>query len=183
MPILQRETSQFPEDLLDGFHAAESRWWAINTKARQEKALGRQLLSHEIPFYLPLSPKSSRIGQRNFRSYLPVFPGYVFAYATDEQRAKIFSTNRVCQALPVPDENELLFDLCQVRNLIACDMPMTVEGRIQPGRRVRIKAGPMQGFEGSVLARRGKTRVLIAVRFLQNGVSIEIDDFLIEPID
>lgn len=182
MPILQCETSQFPADLLDGFCAAESRWLAINTKARQEKALSRQLLSHEIPFYLPLAPKVARIGDRNFRSYIPIFPGYIFAYATDDQRAKIYSTNRICQALEVPDADQLRFDLCQVRDLIARNVPMTVESRIEPGQMVRIKSGPMEGFQGTVLARRGRMRILIAIRFLRNGVSIEIDDFMVEPI-
>jgi hypothetical protein len=33
-----------------------------------------------------------------------------------------------------------------------------------------------------VLSRRGQTRLVIAVNFLQQGASVEIDDFLLDPI-
>jgi hypothetical protein len=40
----------------------------------------------------------------------------------------------------------------------------------------------MMGMEGIIVKRRGRTRLLVAVSFLQQGVSIEIDSYLVEPI-
>ena len=40
----------------------------------------------------------------------------------------------------------------------------------------------MAGLEGTVIHRRGKTRLLVAVKMLQQGVSLEIDDFQLEPL-
>ena len=34
-----------------------------------------------------------------------------------------------------------------------------------------------------MLVRRGKTRLIVAVTLLQQGVSVEVDDFSLEPID
>jgi len=34
-----------------------------------------------------------------------------------------------------------------------------------------------------VLVRRGETRLLVSINFLQQGASVEIDDFQLEPID
>jgi len=34
-----------------------------------------------------------------------------------------------------------------------------------------------------VLTRRGETRLLVRVNFIQKGASVEVDDFLLEPID
>jgi hypothetical protein len=38
------------------------------------------------------------------------------------------------------------------------------------------------GLEGTVVERRGEERLLIAVHFLQQGVSIQISDFQVEPL-
>jgi hypothetical protein len=59
---------------------------------------------------------------------------------------------------------------------------LTVEGRLKAGDRVRVKHGVLGGLEGTIIRRNRKTRLLIAVNYLQQGVSIEIDDFMLEPL-
>ena len=56
------------------------------------------------------------------------------------------------------------------------------DGGIAAGERVRIKSGVLKGVEGIILKRQGKTRVLVSVHFLQQGASVEIEDFQIEPV-
>ena len=157
-------------------------WWAVFTKARQEKALARDLLAQQIPFFLPLVTKDNVIRGKRVQSHVPLFPGYVFLYSGEDERVRSLKTNRISQLLPVVDQRELCFDLHQVQRLIEADAPLTVERRLETGQRVRIKHGPMMGLEGTITARRGKMRLLVAVHFLQNGVSVEIDDFMVEPI-
>ena len=185
MPILEREASHYPGTLLvDGPDPASQRkWWAVFTKARQEKALARHLLRREVPFYLPLVPRDHLIRGRKVHSFVPLFSGYVFLHGTEDERVQALATNRVSRILTVPDERQLWQDLRQVHHLIETDAPLTVERRLAPGRKVRIKAGAMMGLEGTVLARRGSIRLLVAVRFLQAGVSVEIDDYMVESID
>ena len=60
---------------------------------------------------------------------------------------------------------------------------LTPESRLAPGNRVRVCQGPLMGMEGTVLVRRNSVRLLIAVDFLQQGASIEIEDFLLEPVE
>jgi len=40
----------------------------------------------------------------------------------------------------------------------------------------------MQGLEGVVIERKGKERLLVAVTMLQQGVSVNLDDCIVEPI-
>ena len=184
MPILAAETVLYPDHLFDDFVDDFSRcWWVVYTKARQEKALARQLLGHEIPFYLPLVAKDNSIRGRRVRSHVPLFNGYVFLFGTEEERVQTLTTNRVSRILPVDDQECLVGDLKQVRHLIETDAPLTIERRLMPGRRVRVKTGAMMGLEGIVTSRRGDSRLLVAVNFLQQGVSVAIDDFMLEPLD
>jgi transcriptional antiterminator RfaH len=184
MPILGSETSVFPTHLLTELSLEESerRWWAVYTKARQEKAFARQLVQLNVPFYLPLVPKENLIRGRRVKSHIPLFGGYVFLYGTEEERVKGLTTNRVSTVLPVDDQLRLRDDLQQIARLIELDAPLTIEKQLQSGDRVRIKKGPMEGLEGSILKRRGQSRLLVAVHMLQQGVSVEIDDFLLEPL-
>ena len=90
MPILATEPSLFPENLLDDFGEAgpDRRWWAVYTKSRQEKSLARQLLEMEVPFYLPLIPKTNLIRGRKFISQIPLFGSPMSLFGNDEERVK-----------------------------------------------------------------------------------------------
>lgn len=185
MPILEREANLIPEDLLDGFTevSTDRQWWILHTKARQEKAVARQLLAWEIPFYLPLVAKQSIIRGRRVCSHVPVFDGYVFLFGDETERVTSLKTNRLSRILPVVDGWDLRQDLQQVSRLIESDAPLTIERRLDVGRRVRVKTGAMAGVEGVVISRRGNNRLLVAVKLLQQGVSVDVDDFLLEPLD
>ena len=37
--------------------------------------------------------------------------------------------------------------------------------------------------EGVVIRRRGETRLLVSVRFMQQGASVAIEDYMVEPVD
>ncbi len=114
---------------------------------------------------------------------VPLFPGYVFMFGSEQERILSLTTNRVSRILEVADPSHLRAELEQINRLIHCGAPLTVEQRLAPGNRVRIKHGAMAGLEGTVLVRRGKTRLIVAVTLLQQGVSVEVDDFSLEPID
>jgi len=186
VPILEQEQNLFPENLLDEPPGDVSgrRWLAYYTKARQEKSLARELLKLRIPFYLPLVKRHwvSPAGRRRV-SYAPLFTGYVFVFGSEDERLQSLTSNRVNRVLAVPDAGQLVFDLQQIQRLIATNAPLTVESRLLPGRRVRVRQGVFAGLEGTVLKRRGQTRLLVSVNFLQQGASVEIDDFLLEPLD
>jgi transcriptional antiterminator RfaH len=192
MPILVQEPSIYPEELFGDLESLrtegqESRpersWWVIYTKARQEKAISRELFARETPFYLPLVKRTNVCRGRKFSSYCPLFPGYVFLYASPEERVSSMVTNRVSRILEVSEGDQLRRDLLQIWQLIAANVPLTVESRLTTGDQVRIRRGPLDGLEGTVLVRRGQTRLLVSVNFLQQGASIEVDDFLLEPIN
>ena len=73
-------------------------------------------------------------------------------------------------------------DLRRVRKMIASGAPLTVEFRLEAGQLVRVKNGSLMGIERTILERRGEERLLVAVEFVQQGVAIIIDDFLVEPV-
>jgi transcription antitermination factor NusG len=187
MPILPREPDLYPAQLLESTAEApappDAEWWAMYTLARREKELMRRLRGLEVPHYAPLVPKRTRSpGGRVRASYMPLFAGYVFVRADRQQRQLALSTNCISRCLEVPDSRQLVHDLQQIHRLIELDAPLTIEARIEPGRRVRVRSGPMAGLEGTVMKRRGKEWLVVAVEFLQQGASVLLEDFQVEPL-
>jgi transcriptional antiterminator RfaH len=178
------QPSVYPADLLEGLTAepSERRWWVLYTKVHQEKAITRQLHGRGVPYYLPMVEKTSQWRGRRFVSMIPVFAGYVFLYGNEQERVWSLTTNRVSRVLFVPDVDGLSHDLRQLQHMIASGAPLTVEKRLARGDRVRVRYGPLAGLEGIVLRRSGTSRLLVAVDFLQQGASVEIDDHVLEPI-
>ena len=186
MPILAKEISTFPQTLFEDSSCdsdpGDRNWWVIFTRARHEKALARDLLKFEIPFFLPLVPRKYVIRKKLVESHIPLFSGYVFMFCSDNERVRALTTNRITELLEVDDQRQLRRDLTHLSRLIENGTPLTLQQWLEPGRRVRVTNGSLKGLEGIVKERRGgHRRLIVAVEFLQNSVSLEIDDYLVEP--
>jgi len=175
------------EDLFDGtasaMDVAGSRWWVLYTRSRQEKMIADRLASRHIPCYLPLVERVTTSGKRRFKFQIPVFSNYVFLFGGDEERQFSLETNRVSRILPVDDQHRLFSDLRNLWNLIRSGEQVTIESRLAPGQQVRIRRGPLEGIVGTIIKRRGKTRLLVSVDFMNQGASIAIEDHLVERHD
>lgn len=184
MPLLPPQNDLFPPGLLDSPEdavALGSQWVAFYTLSRREKDLMRKLEAASIPFYSPLVRRRLKSpGGRTRWSHVPLFPGYVFSLVDDDARRAALATNTVARWLPVADPGALVADLRKIQQLIASDRPLTPEARIEPGQPVRVRTGALAGLEGTVVKRRGGERLVIAVRFLNQGASIELEDVDVE---
>jgi transcription antitermination factor NusG len=184
MPILPRQRDIFPDTLFDEPTAADGRGWiAFYTLSRREKDLMRKLEAASIPFYAPLVQRRLRSpGGRTRLSYVPLFPGYVFSLVDDDQRRAALATNTVARWLPIGDAVAFVADLRNIKRLIDTDQPLTPEARLEAGQPVRVRSGPLLGIEGTVVTRRSGQRLVVAVRFLNQGASIELEDIDLERL-
>jgi transcription antitermination factor NusG len=183
MPILKRETDLYPPDLFDSDWARTTPWWAMYTLAKHEKKFMRQLLELKIPFFGPVIERRYRSPNgRLRRSYEPLFGNYVFVCGEETERYRAVSTGSVSRCLPVGAIDELVTDLRQIRSLIAEEAPLTPESRLEPGQRVRIRNGVFAGYEGVIVRREREVRLQVYVRFMEKGVSVQLDDCQADPI-
>ena len=116
------------------------------------------------------------------KALCPCFPATSFCAATTPPGSRRSPPSACREALPVPDGARLVHDLRQVWRLLASDAPLEPEARLEPGRRVRVRSGSMLGLEGTVVKRRGKDWLVVVVEFLQQGVSVLLEDFQVEPV-
>lgn len=177
MPILTKESECFPEDLLTSAAATDwdnRCWWVLHTRPRAEKALARKLRGLSIQHYLPQYERQYRRQRRLIRSYLPLFPGYLFARATPEERGAACLAQQVAGVLAVHDQETFHQQLRSIETLVSSGSEIAPEERLEAGDRAEIIAGPFKGREGTVLRRGGRLRLLVALDFLEKGASVEV---------
>lgn len=158
-------------------------WWVAHTKPRQEKALAHELRQRGISYFLPLVEKLTIIRGRKFRPLLPLFPGYVFACGTEDERVVSFRGDRVARTIRVVDQERLIRELSQVQRALSADVPVDPWPYFREGRLVRVRVGPLRGLEGIVAKRKSVTRLVLRVATLGQAVAVEIDAGLLEPMD
>ena len=61
--------------------------------------------------------------------------------------------------------------------------PLTAEQTLLPGTPVEIIDGPFCGLRGRFLGRGGSFRLFVEVKFLQCGVSVEIEPEMVQVIE
>src|SRR5262249_31324251 len=97
-----------------------------------------------------------------------------------QARLEAFHTKLVARVLPVEDQTQLHRDLAQVHHVITAGLPVLPEDRLEPGDAVDIICGPLAGLEVRVIRRGRQRRLLVEVQFLQRGVSVEIEGWMIQ---
>lgn len=184
MPILGEQEDRFPNELWSSetTFAPDGRWWCAHTKPKQEKSLARELGSSRVMFYLPQVERIGKTpGGRARKSRIPLFPSYVFLFGDDTARLLALKTNRIVKLLFVEFQTELQHDLRQIHQILSAGGPMVHEPHHPVGSWVRIAKGPLEGLVG-VVARRGKrNRFTSIVRYIGQGVSIDLEDSQVEP--
>ncbi|HEY0370972.1 MAG TPA: transcription termination/antitermination NusG family protein [Thermoanaerobaculia bacterium] len=172
MPILERESDMFPEELFD-LRVDEAPWEIAHLRSRQEKSVARLLLDAKKPFYLPQIKQTRKSAGRTFVSHLPLFPGYIFVRRVDGLRETLWRTSAVANILDVDDQTRLHGELLQIRQLQASGAVLTPRVELVPGDAVRIDEGAFVGYSGVVIQERGAFRLIVSVSILKKSVAVE----------
>lgn len=157
-------------------------WRVAHTKSRFEKAFAWDLIEQGISYFLPLVKKTRMSAGRKRTALLPLFPSYVFFCGDGGSRLAALNTGRLCRVIEVADQKTLTSELSNLEVALCADANVD-RCRIPIGRWCRVIAGPMAGLKGVVIHNRKRTRLVLEVSILGQGVSLEVDNELLEPLE
>lgn len=156
---------------------AKPPWYAAYICANHEKRVAEQLGQRSVEHFLPLYKSVRRWKDRRVQLELPLFPGYVFVRMPLRDRlrvleipsvARLVSFNGIPAALPEEEIESL-------REALVGRLRAEPHPYLTIGRRVRIKAGPLEGREGILLRKKGNFRVVISIDLIQRSMIVDVD--------
>jgi transcription elongation factor/antiterminator RfaH len=162
-------------------------WYAVQTRARNEKAICERLQEQGITTFLPLVTEVRRWSDRKKKVELPLFSCYVFVNLTignNDERMRVYRTGGVFrivsmrgEAVPIPDEQ-----IEALRTVITQQVPWSAHPFLKIGQRVRIRSGSLQGVEGVLLSRDGDRTLIISVDAIQRSLAVRIEGYDVEAL-
>jgi transcription antitermination factor NusG len=78
---------------------------------------------------------------------------------------------------PLPDH-----EMERLRSGLTASLRAEPYSFLTAGRRVRIVRGPLEGFEGILLRRRGVFRMVLSLELIQRSICIEVDSDAVQPV-
>jgi transcription antitermination factor NusG len=170
----------FPAD--ESVWTNDGQWWVAHTKSRAEKAFAWNLSRRNIGYFLPLIKRISIHGGKRRQVLHPVFPSYVFFCGSNEDRYQALLTGHLFQVLVVRNKQELIDQLQAIQRVLSFPGIQSYP-ILSPGRWCRVCAGALAGLEGKVVGEaNGNSRIVLEVTMLGQGVVVEVDSGLLEPI-
>lgn len=161
-------------------------WYALYTRSRHEKQVAAFLERQGIEVYVPLRRVWSSRQDRRVTIQVPALPGYVFVRCTlyAETRALIKRASGVLRLVETAGRPAAIPDtqIASLRTALANSFNAEGHPYLKVGDRVRVARGPMEGAEGYLVrVAENKHRLVIAVDYVNQALSVEIDASCVEP--
>ena len=178
MDILLHTNAYNPRSSIPVFARPEKdpKWFALYTMPQTEQSVIRHLDAREIESFLP-TYESVRVWKNRQRVKLvrPLFPSYVFVRICAQNRGSVLGTPGAlrivgnCQgplAVPETDIDFLRSDFCRTR--------VKPYRELVIGKQVRIKAGPMQGVQGTLVQKKSGLRFVLTIALINQNAALEV---------
>ncbi len=162
-------------------------WYAVQTRARNEKVISERLQEQGLSTFLPLVTEVRRWSDRKKKVELPLFSCYVFVklvISNNQERMSVYRTNGVFGivsmrgvAIPIPEEQ-----IDALRTVVTQQVPWSAHPFLKVGQRVRIRGGSMDGVEGVLLSANGDQTLVISVDAIQRSLAVRVEGYEVEPL-
>jgi transcription antitermination factor NusG len=160
------------------------RWYAAYTCANHEKSVRVQLEERSVESFLPVYETVRRWKDRRMHLQLPLFPGYIFVRMALVDRLRVLQVPSVVRLVGFNGHLSVLPDeeIEGLKKGLASGVLAEPHPFLSVGRRVRVKAGPLEGIEGIVIRRKNRLRLVISLDLIQRAASVEVEAADLEPI-
>jgi len=152
-----------------------AKWYPVYTNPRAEKKACQALTNKEFETYLPLHRQLKQWSDRKKWIEEPFIKSYLFVHIKEHQQTEVLMTKGISRFIyfsgKVASMPQRQID--ELRLVMASPFELEItEEDLQPGEKVRIKAGPLKGLKGEIVSYRSQKQ--LALRLENMGYSIII---------
>jgi len=153
---------------------AGSQWMVVRTKPRCEKKLAAYSRDNGVFYFLPQS-ESTRIYQNRKVTFTkPMFPGYIFAMVSHQQRQTLTISGLTAGFIRVIHQGHLLKELMSIHLSRAVREEMKEAIWLSQGLEVELIAGPLKGMRGVVEDHSKLDEIRLQVNILRQAVIVKV---------
>lgn len=153
-------------------------WYAVYTKSRAEKVVGRMLEINNIDYYLPLQKVLKQWSDRKKWVEEPLIRSYVFVNIADDKDylttlqtdgvVRFVTFNGKAARIPVKQIED-------IKLLLASEEDLHVTSdNFEEGMEIIVHAGPLKGLEGKLIEIKGKNRVKVNLDAIGQSILVDI---------
>lgn len=152
-------------------------WYALYTVVRHEKTVNSALEKRNISSFLPMRNVVNRWKDRKKQIQIPLFPGYLFIHAGREDIYRSLNIRGVVRILGDSNgpKSIPLTQIEGIKKILENGMEFNTHPIINVGKEVVVNHGPLEGFRGKVIEKRGSYKLIISLDLIKRSVSVEVD--------
>ena len=160
-------------------------WYALQVRAKAEKAVAIGIREKGYEDFLPLYRRARRWSDRITKAEEPLFPGYVFCRAELTKRPLIVTTPGIIRIISFGEKPAIIpnGEIDAIRRAVASNAGAEPCPFLSAGQRARIQSGALAGIEGIIVRANGHWRLILSVETLCRSMAIEVEADNVAPAD
>lgn len=164
-------------------NTATYKWYPVYTQPRAEKKAFQALVNKGIEAYLPLQKQLKQWSDRKKWVEEPFIKSYLFVRVAEHEKTEVLSTKGIARFIYFSNNIASMPDR-QIEDLklvmaSSYDLEITEED-LQPGEKIIIKAGPLKGMMGDIIAYRSQKQLMLRLESLGCSIIVNIAASLID---
>jgi len=155
----------------------EKQWFALYTRARNEKKVAKLLTDADFEVYLPLKKSLKTWSDRKKWVEEPLIPSYLFVKIHEHQYTEVLTFGGAVRFIffggkiaPIPDWQ---INSLQILMTSQAEVNLLPE-HFPPGTSVEVTDGPLKTLRGEIIDIRGSKRVILRIDSLRISLSVEV---------
>ena len=160
-----------------------SNWYVFYTRPNSEKVVYNELLKRKYDVFLPMAKTLNHWNNRQKKIVSKVlFPGYIFVKTIRAGIPDIEQLPGVVYCVRCGDRPSIVpdRDMMCIEQMVNLGKEVYTERDFEKGEHVRVVRGPLTGFEGILVKRRGKSRFCIQLKEIEQCACIDIHSSMLE---
>ena len=154
-------------------------WFVVQTKPRNERKVEQQIIARDIEVFLPLITSIRYWSDRKKKIQVPLFSGYLFVHATEEERVLAIKNNVGALRYLFYEKRPARLTEEEINNIIlSLKEPERVKverSSVCKGDLVMITRGAFAGMKGLVTEIRGNYKLTVNIYELSMSLNIVLN--------
>ncbi|HMS63862.1 MAG TPA: UpxY family transcription antiterminator [Ignavibacteria bacterium] len=154
----------------------ERKWYVLQTKPRNELIVSKQIGLKKIEYFLPMIEKVRIWADRKRKIQIPMFSGYVFVYATEEERVNAISETTGAVKYIFFEKRPAVVSKREIeiiKSAIAEPEKIRIEDKkFKKGDEIIVTNGVFRGMKGFINEFRGNYKLTVNLEELAFSFSI-----------